>query len=163
MLPEEEYVNGHIQVSKHLKKLNDAGVKINMGAHGQIQGIGAHWEIWMMQQGGMSNFEALKTATINPAQSLGFDKWIGSLEAGKLADLIVMDKNPLENIRNTESIRYTMVNGRLYDAETMNEMGNHNKSRGKFHWETARNAGAFSWPSDAHTEGEAIHCLCGHH
>jgi imidazolonepropionase-like amidohydrolase/Tol biopolymer transport system component len=163
MLPEEEYVNGHIQVSKQLKKLNDAGVKVNMGAHGQIQGIGAHWEIWMMQQGGMSNFEALKTATINPAQSLGFDKWLGSLEAGKLADLIVMDKNPLENIRNTESIRYTMVNGRLYDAETMNEIGNYNKPRGKFHWETARNAGAFSWPSDVHTEEEAIHCSCGHH
>lgn len=151
MAPEEEYENGYILVSKQLKKLNDAGVKINMGAHGQIQGIGAHWEIWMMQQGGMSNFEALKTATINPAQSLGLDQWIGSLEPGKLADLIIMDKNPLENIRNTESIRYTMVNGRLYDCETMNEIGNYNKPRGKFYWETGKNAAAFSWPADANT------------
>jgi imidazolonepropionase-like amidohydrolase len=62
MLPEEEYENGHIQVSKSLKKLNDAGTLINMGAHGQIQGIGAHWEIWMMQQGGMTNFECVKNS-----------------------------------------------------------------------------------------------------
>ncbi|HVK96842.1 MAG TPA: amidohydrolase family protein [Flavisolibacter sp.] len=163
MLPEEEYINGHIKVSQHLKKLKDAaGVKVNMGAHGQLQGLGAHWEIWMMQQGGMTNFEALQTATINPAQSLGFDNWIGTLEVGKLADLLVMDKNPLENIRNTESIRYTMINGRLYDAETMNEIGNYNNPRGKFFWEAARNAGAFSFPSHVHAEGKSITCSCGH-
>lgn len=145
MLPEEEYLNGHILVSKTLKKLFDAGVKINMGAHGQIQGIGAHWEIWMMAQGGMTNLQALKTATINPAESLGLDNWIGSLQPGKLADIIVMDSNPLENIYNTETIRYTMVNGRLYDAEQMNETGNYNKHRGKFFWETGRNSEAFPW------------------
>ncbi len=103
MLPEEEYENGHILVSKTLKKLMDEGVKVNMGAHGQLQGLGVHWEIWMMQQGGMTNHQALQTATINPAFSLGFDKWIGSLEAGKLADMLVLDKNPLENIRNTKA------------------------------------------------------------
>ncbi|MCF8293250.1 MAG: amidohydrolase family protein [Chitinophagaceae bacterium] len=145
MLPEEEYENGHIQVSKSLKKLNDAGVLVNMGAHGQIQGIGAHWEIWMMQQGGMSNFEALRTATINPAISLGLDAYIGSLEVGKLADLLVMDQNPLDNIRNTESIRYTMVNGRLFDAETMNEIGNYNKPRGQFFWELNKSSEAFHY------------------
>ncbi len=162
MLPEEEYANGHIQVSQQLKKLNDVGVKVNMGAHGQLQGLGAHWELWMMQQGGMSNHEALKTATINPAQSLGFDDWIGSLEPGKLADLLVMDQNPLENIRNTESIRYTMMNGRLYDAETMNEIGNYNKQRPKFYWEAGKNAGAFSFPASMHTEEHGVKCLCGH-
>jgi imidazolonepropionase-like amidohydrolase len=145
MVPEEEYVNGHIQVSRSIKKLNDAGVKINMGAHGQIQGIGAHWEIWNMQQGGMSNLEALRTATLNPAQSLGLDNWIGSLQVGKLADIIVMDKNPLENIFNTESISYTMVNGRLYDAAQMNEIGNYNKPRGKFYWEQSKSAASFPW------------------
>jgi imidazolonepropionase-like amidohydrolase/Tol biopolymer transport system component len=160
MVPEEEYENGHILVSKQVKKLMDAGVKVNMGAHGQIQGIGAHWEIWMMQQGGMTNFEALKTATINPAQSLGLDQWIGSLEAGKLADLIVMDKNPLENIRNTESVHYTMVNGRLYDAETMNEIGNYNVPRPKFYWELGRNSGAFSWPGNVNTGINGNHATC---
>lgn len=143
MAPEEDYENGYMLVSKSLKKLADQGVKINMGAHGQLQGLGAHWEIWMMQQGGMTNLQALQTATINAAVSLGLDKWIGSLEPGKLADLIVMDQNPLENIRNTESIRYTMVNGRLYDAEQMNEIGNYNKPRPKFYWELNKNATDF--------------------
>jgi len=153
MIPEEEYENGHIQVSKSVKKLNDTGVKINMGAHGQIQGIGAHWEIWMMQQGGMTNLEALKTATINPAQSLGLDDWIGSLQVGKLADLIVMDKNPLENIYNTETIKYTMVNGRLYDAEQMNEEGNYKRPRGKFFWELGKNSENFPFHEETKSFG----------
>lgn len=149
MAPEEEFQNGHMLVARSLKKLNDAGVKINMGAHGQIQGIGAHWEIWMMTQGGMTPMEALRTATINPAQSLGLDKWVGSLEPGKLADLIVLDKNPLLDIYNTESIKYTMVNGRLFDAETMNEVGANPKNRTRFFWELNRNAESFPWHEDA--------------
>ena len=159
MLPEEEYENGHILISQSVKKLIDEGVMVNMGAHGQIQGIGAHWEIWMMQQGGMTNHQALQTATINPAKSLGFDKWIGSLEAGKLADLIVMDQNPLDNIRNTESIRYTMVNGRLFDAATLDEIGNYNRPRSKFYWETGTNAESFPWHEETTQEG----CICGKH
>jgi imidazolonepropionase-like amidohydrolase len=154
MVPEEEYENGHMLISKSLKKLSDAGVTINMGAHGQIQGIGAHWEIWMMTQGGMTPMEALRTATMNSAKSLGLDTWIGSLQPGKLADLVVMDKNPLENIYNTESIHYTMVNGRLYDAETMNEVGNYDNMRGKFYWELSKNAESFPWHEDAVEVGD---------
>lgn len=145
MIPEEEYENGHIQVSKSLKKLTDVGVLVNMGAHGQLQGLGAHWEIWMMQQGGMTNLEALKTATINPAISLGLDDYVGSLEKGKLADLLVMDQNPLEDIKNTESLHYTMINGRLYDSETMNEIGNNPKTRGLFFWEVGGSSEAFPY------------------
>jgi imidazolonepropionase-like amidohydrolase len=159
MLPEEEYINGHMLTSKSAKRLMDEGVRVNMGAHGQIQGIGAHWEIWMLQQGGMTNHQALLAATINPAVSLGFDRWIGSLVTGKLADLIVFDKNPLENIRNTESIRYTMVNGRLYDAEHMNEIGNHSRSRTKFFWEMGKNADSFPW----HDNTQEATCTCGNH
>jgi imidazolonepropionase-like amidohydrolase/Tol biopolymer transport system component len=135
MIPEEEYVNGHILTSKSLKKLTDAGVKINLGAHGQLQGLGAHWELWMLQQGGMTNMEALRCATINGAISLGMDDQLGSIKPGKLADLIVLDKNPLQDIRNSEFVKYTMVNGRLYDAATMNEIGNYDRKRTKFYFE----------------------------
>ncbi|QTE22054.1 amidohydrolase family protein [Polaribacter cellanae] len=135
MVPEEEYKNGHILVSKSVTDLAKLGVKVNLGAHGQLQGLGAHWELWMLQQGGLSNLEALKAATINGAAYIGAADEIGSLQVGKLADLIVMDKNPLENIKNSNSVIYTMVNGRLYDINTMNEVGNYDNKRGKFYFE----------------------------
>ncbi|UNY99445.1 amidohydrolase family protein [Zhouia spongiae] len=149
MIPDEEYENGHILTSKAVNTLAENGVKVNLGAHGQLQGLGAHWELWNIQQGGMSNLEALKTATINPANYIGAGKYIGSLKAGKLADLIVLTENPLENIRNSESVEYTMVNGRLYDTKTMNETGNHNKERGKFYWENNKYNASFPWHEEA--------------
>ncbi|HKJ49761.1 MAG TPA: amidohydrolase family protein, partial [Christiangramia sp.] len=144
-LPEEEYENGPILVSETAKELSDEGVKVNMGAHGQLQGLGAHWELWLLQMGGMTNMEALKTATINGAEYIGMDKEIGSLEKGKLADLLVLEKNPLEDIRNSESIIYTMVNGRLFDAKTMNQIGNEPKERTNFYWENNKYNAAFEW------------------
>lgn len=120
MAPEDDF--GHILVSQNAKKLADLGGIVNMGAHGQIQGIGAHWETWMLAQGGMTPLEALRAATINPAITLGLDRELGSIEAGKLADLVVLNRNPLENIRNTESVHMVMINGRLLDAN-LDEVG----------------------------------------
>jgi Tol biopolymer transport system component/imidazolonepropionase-like amidohydrolase len=134
MMAEEEDFN-YIENAKAAKHLLDAGAKVQLGAHGQLQGLGAHWELWMFTQGGMTPMEAIRCATLYGAQYIGMDKDLGSLEAGKLADLIVMDKNPLDNIQNSETIRYVMKNGRLYDAETMDEIGNHPKKREKFYWE----------------------------
>lgn len=127
MAPEDDF--NHILIGRGAKQILDAGGLVQLGAHGQLQGLGAHWELWMLQQGGMSNLEALRCATINGARYLGLDAELGSLEKGKLADLIVLDRNPLENIRNTESVGLVMVNGRLYDARTLNEVGNHPKPR----------------------------------
>lgn len=143
MIPDEEYENGHILTSKSCTKLQNAGVNINLGSHGQLQGLGAHWELWMLQQGGMTNMQALRAATMNGAEYLGMDKEIGSIKAGKLADLIVLDKNPLDNIQNTEFVKYTMMNGRLYDAETLNEIGNEPKKRTPFYWEMEGSGNAY--------------------
>jgi imidazolonepropionase-like amidohydrolase/Tol biopolymer transport system component len=159
MVPAKEYENGHILVSKTAKDLSEAGVKVNMGAHGQIQGIGAHWETWMIAAGGIGNHEALKTATINGANYIGAGQDIGSLEVGKLADLLVLDKNPLEDIENTQYIKFVMQNGRLYDPETMNEVGNSPKERAPFYWEVNGYNQAFEW----HEESESfIHGNCRH-
>lgn len=159
MIPDEEYDNGHIQVSRQLKKMQDAGININLGSHGQLQGLGAHWELWMLAQGGMSNLQVIKCGTINGARHLGMDKEIGSLAPGKLADLVVLDANPLDDIRNTEKISMVMVNGRLYDAANLNEIGNYDRKREKFWFEMpgSQTNGA----GMTHTCQET-RCVCGH-
>lgn len=161
MIPDDEYENGHILISKSLKKLTDAGVKVNLGAHGQIQGIGAHWELWMLKQGGMTEMEALRSATINGAEYIGMGKELGSLEKGKLADLVIMEKNPLEDIYNSETITHTMINGRLFEANTLNEIGNYDKKRSKFFWETFGGNSYFDG-TDLENINTNPKCSCGH-
>jgi len=123
-----------VDLSKAAKALNDRGVVVTTGAHGQLDGLAEHWETWMMAMGGMTNHEALRAATLNGAKALGLDGDIGSLANGKLADLIVLDGNPLESIRNTATVRYVMVNGRIYDATTMAQIGNHPAAAPKPAW-----------------------------
>jgi Tol biopolymer transport system component len=105
-----------------LKEVIEAGGRIGVGSHGQLQGLGYHWELWAVAAGGMSNHDALRTATILGAEGIGLDGDLGSLEPGKLADLIVLDANPLDDLRNTNTIRYVMKNGRLYEGDTLNEV-----------------------------------------
>lgn len=137
---------GHIEVSKAVKQIADGGTKVNLGAHGQIQGLGAHWELWMLVQGGMTPLQAIRSATLNGASYLGMDKEIGSLENGKLADLVIMDANPLDDIRNSEKIKYVMVNGRIYDSLSMNEIGGREKLRGKLWFEMGKGM-VYSFPT----------------
>jgi imidazolonepropionase-like amidohydrolase/Tol biopolymer transport system component len=133
MAPDDDF--NHVLIAKGAKQIADAGGSVQLGAHGQLQGLGAHWELWMLQQGGMSNMEALRAATVDGAEYLGMGAELGSIEKGKLADLIVLDRNPLENIRNSESIAMVMMNGRLYDGKTLNEIGNQPRTRPQLWWE----------------------------
>ena len=82
-----------------------------------------------MVKGGMSPLEALRAGTLNGARYLGLDKDMeGSLEAGKLADLIIIDGNPVKDIRDSDKVNQVMINGRLFDSATMNEVGLRNKA-----------------------------------
>ena len=99
-----------------------AGGHVGIGAHGQIQGIGYHWEMWMLASGGLKPMEVLRAATMGGAEALALAQDLGSLEAGKLADLVVLAKNPLDDIRNTNSVRYVMKNGELFEGDTLNQV-----------------------------------------
>jgi hypothetical protein len=117
---DDQYIfKGH---AEQLARIVKAGGRVGLGSHGELQGLGVHWEIWMMQSGGLTPFETLRAATIHGADAIGMAKDLGSLEVGKLADLQVLDRNPLTDIHNTNSVKYVMKNGRLYDGNTLDEM-----------------------------------------
>jgi imidazolonepropionase-like amidohydrolase/Tol biopolymer transport system component len=117
------------------KRLQDAGVRVNIGAHGQREGLGSHWEIWAFTQGGMSAMQALQAATIDPARHLGMARDIGSIENGKLADLLIVDGNPLEDIRMTDHVAYVVLNGRIYEGGSLAERLSGQRKLAPFYWE----------------------------
>ncbi len=133
MVPLKDYADG--QSGATSKQLADAGVMVAIGGHGQREGLGSHWDMWSFARGGMSPLQVLSTATVLPAQHLGFFDDIGSLEEGKLADLVILDKDPTEDIRNTETVEHVMQGGRLYEAKTMNEVVTGDKERLPYWWE----------------------------
>ncbi|MGM0581553.1 MAG: amidohydrolase family protein [Bacteroidota bacterium] len=133
---EEEHV--FPKHAKFMKDLVEADGIGGVGSHGQLQGLGYHWELWSMASGGMSNMDALRTATILGAEALGLEGDLGSIENGKLADLLIMDKNPLEEIRNSNTLTHVVKNGRVYDANTLDEIAPNEKKAEPFEWQTKR-------------------------
>lgn len=103
-------------------KIQRSGGLLGVGGHGELQGLGYHWEMWSFAMGGMSPAEILRAATIDGAHILGAPEDLGSIEVGKLADMVILNANPLDDIRNTEEIDRVIQNGRLFDANTLNQI-----------------------------------------
>lgn len=128
----------HVRAAAVAAKLGAAGVGVNLGAHGQREGLAAHWELWMMVQGGMTPHAALRAGTWSGAHYLGLERDLGSIEPGKLADLAVIEGEVLADIRRSEKVRYTVINGRVYDAMTMNQLAPEPRVRPPLSFELVR-------------------------
>ncbi len=128
----EEY--GHALIAKGVADVVHAGGRAGLGSHGQMQGLGAHWETWNLASGGLTPHETLQVITMFSAEAIGLQQDIGSLEAGKLADILVLDRNPLDNIKNTNSIQYVVKNGEIYEGDTLNVIWPEQKALPKQFW-----------------------------
>jgi len=127
--------------AEFMKDLVEAGGLAGVGSHGQLQGLGFHWELWSVASGGMKNHDALKVATSLGAEALGLDGDLGSLEAGKLADILILSANPLEDLRNTNTLTHVIKNGRVYNADSLDEVWPTEKKAETFNWQTKKPAG----------------------
>ncbi|MCP4656183.1 MAG: amidohydrolase family protein [bacterium] len=116
------------QIAAQAAKIVRAGGRVGVGAHGQLQGLGYHWEMWALASGGLSNHEVLRAATLHGAEMIGLSQDLGSIEPGKLADLVVLAHNPLADVRNTNTIRWVMKNGELFDGDTLDQVWPEQKS-----------------------------------
>ncbi len=112
----------HKRHAQALAQVVAAGGRVGVGGHGQFQGLSVHWELELIASGGMPLHDVLRAGTIVSADAIGLAQDLGSIEPGKLADLQVLDRNPLDDIRHTTAIRYVMKNGRLYEGDTLDEV-----------------------------------------
>ena len=104
-----------------------------IGSHGQQHGLSSHWEVWMVASA-RGALGALEVASLHGAHFIGVDEDLGSLAPGKLADLVVLNSNPLDNIRNTLDIQHVMKGGVLYDGETLDEIWPQKRPFGPYYW-----------------------------
>jgi imidazolonepropionase-like amidohydrolase/Tol biopolymer transport system component len=136
--PADQFVDQYS--ARESRRLAQRGVLVAIGGHGQQPGMAEHWELWSHVRGGATPVEALRHGTADAARIYGF-RDVGTLEPGKLADLVILDADPTRDIRNSDKIAQVMLNGRLYDAATLNETVTGNRQRQPYYWEADGDGG----------------------
>ena len=132
MQPDEDYF--FPRLAESTAAIHDDGGNVGFGTHGNLPGLGVHWELWALGMGGLEPLEVLRIATANSAAALGREGDIGSLEVGKIADLVVVERNPLDDIRNMASMRLVMKNGLLWDSSTMDQVWPEQRAFPGYYW-----------------------------
>lgn len=115
-------------------QIQRAGGLVGVGAHGELQGLGYHWEMWAYAMGGMTPAEILRAATIDGAKIIGIAEDLGSITPGKLADMVILNANPMKDIKNTNTVSQVMKNGALYDGDTLTQVWPVRKELAPFWW-----------------------------
>ena len=110
------------RVAAQAAKIIRAGGRVGIGSHGQLQGLGYHWELWALASGGLTPYEALRAATLHGAEMIGVAGDIGTITPGKLADLVVLDADPLADIRHSDDIVYVVKNGEMFAGDTLDRI-----------------------------------------
>ncbi|MEO8449134.1 MAG: amidohydrolase family protein [Gemmatimonadota bacterium] len=131
MRPETDYSKDIMAQS--IADLIAAGGYSAVGSHGQQPGLGSHWDVWMAAKA-TGNMAALELASMHGAIFLGMEDDLGSITVGKLGDLMVLNANPLDNIRNTADIKYVVKAGTVYDAMSMDEVWPQVRKYGDYYW-----------------------------
>lgn len=147
----------HIAAARFAMQLVDAGGRVQLGAHGQREGLAAHWELWSFVQGGLTPVQALRAGTADAARYLGMDRDLGVIAPGKLADLAVIDGAPDQDIRSSERVAWTVLGGRVYDALTLTPVAPKGPKPGPFFWQQAGH------PSHGPRHNRQHTCGCGVH
>lgn len=132
--PAEEYIFPIL--AEGAADIMRAGGYLAVGAHGEQDGLGSHWELWSYATA-LTPMEALEAGSLGGAHFLGLEREIGSIVPGKLADLVILNSNPLDNIRNTVDIHSVMKAGKLYDALTLDEIWPRSRPYGPKPWNPA--------------------------
>ena len=117
---EEEHVFS--RVAAQAAKIIRAGGRVGVGSHGQLQGLAYHWELWALASGGLTPAEALRAATRHGAEMIGVSQDIGTVTPGKLADLVILRKDPLADIRHSDDIAYVVKNGEVFEGDTLDKV-----------------------------------------
>jgi Tol biopolymer transport system component/imidazolonepropionase-like amidohydrolase len=136
-------------IARDALRISRAGGRISLGSHGNQQGIGAHWELWGHVEGGATTLEAIRYATLRPAEKIGLERDLGSLEPGKLADFLVLAANPLDDIRRTTAIDWVVQGGFVYDADSMTRVWPDYQPLQRFFWQTDEEWRRFAAPAAA--------------